>query len=48
VEGLCDRVAALADRRVVAVGAPRALADEDGPPFVRQFFAGSHRQRGVS
>ncbi len=42
---ICDRVAVLADRRIVAVDTPHALAQAPGHPWIAEYFRGP-RARG--
>jgi phospholipid/cholesterol/gamma-HCH transport system ATP-binding protein len=44
---ICDRVAVLADSRVVTTGHPRDLARDPGHPWIRDYFCGE-RARSVT
>jgi phospholipid/cholesterol/gamma-HCH transport system ATP-binding protein len=37
---VCDRVAVLADHRIVRTGAPEALRREPGHPWIEEYFCG--------
>jgi phospholipid/cholesterol/gamma-HCH transport system ATP-binding protein len=45
---ICDRVAVLADRRIVRTGSPQELTREPGHPWIKEYFCGERARAAIA